>query len=81
MPPISSPDRFEEIRAANPDLQLYVYAVAPGEVTLEIVTPDGQVYPFKGPTLADALETAFPSEADPALDPPEPSPMATDIFD
>lgn len=74
MPPISSLDRFEEIRAANPEVAFYVTATVLGGVTLELVTPDQAVYRFDGRALAEALEAAFPTT-------PEPSPMATDIFD
>ena len=49
-----------------------------GGVTLELITPDQQVYRFDGKTLTEALEAAFPVSA-PAE--PEASAMTPDIFD
>jgi hypothetical protein len=67
---------LDEIRTANPDLGVAVYAYEPGgPVTLEIHTPDGQMFSWVGATEAEALNLAFPSQ-EPA--PPEP---ALDIFD
>lgn len=67
---------FDEIRAQNPELGLASYALEPGGVvTLEIHTPDGEVYAFKGETLDDAIRLAFPEAAT-----PEPAPPADDIF-
>lgn len=64
--------RFDEIRAANPELGLAAYAIEPGgDVTLEIITPDEEVFRFVGPSLDVAIEKAFP---------PEPPAPAIDIF-
>lgn len=73
--------RFDEIRAANPELGFGLYALAPGgAVTLEIYTPDGQTFPFAGPTEEAVLAQAFPPlEAEPAdarVEPEQPN-----IFD
>lgn len=71
-------ERFDALRAANPDLGFAVYAYEPrGVVTLEIHTPEvgAEPYTFKGATLADALAQAFP-EAGAKTPEPEPS-----IFD
>ena len=75
--PTSSRD-FDAIRAEHPEVQFYVYALVLGGVTLELITPDQQVYRFDGRTLAEALEAAFPVSA-PAE--PEASAMTPDIFD
>lgn len=70
--------RFDEIRAANPELGFGLYAMTPGgAVTLEVYTPDGQVFPFVGATEADVLSMAFPEPIAPAA----PAPIAPDIFD
>ena len=62
--PTSSRD-FDAIRAEHPEVQFYVYALVLGGVTLELITPDQQVYRFDGRTLAEALEAAFPVSRDP----------------
>ena len=74
--PTSSRD-FDAIRAEHPEVAFYVYAVVLGGVTLELITPDQQVYRFDGKTLAETLEAAFP----PAPAEPEASAMTPDIFD
>jgi hypothetical protein len=67
---------LDDARAANPDLGFAVYAYGPGEpVTLEIFTPDTQVYSFTGASEVDVLAQAFPPEAEA---PAEPEP---NIFD
>lgn len=56
---------LDDARAANPDLGFALYAYGPGEpVTLEIFTPDSQVYSFVGTSEADVLLRAFPPEED-----------------
>ena len=56
-------DRLHQIRQKNPELRLAIYAMTPGEpVTLEILTPDDQVFTFTKPTLTEALDAAFPPE-------------------
>ena len=74
-------DRFDEIRSENPDLAINLYAMTPGgEVTLEVITPDGQNFTWVAPTAAEAIELAFPAEPEPdATEPPTPQP--TSIFD
>lgn len=76
----SSPDdrmTFDDIRAANPELGLALYALEPGgPITLEIMAPDGQVYSFVAQTETEVLSIAFPPDA-PAPTDPEPT---TDIF-
>lgn len=78
--------RFDEIRAANPELGFGLYALAPGgPVTLEIYTPDEQTFSFIGPTETAVLALAFP-EPDPldAMTPIEPAvlpPLEPNIFD
>lgn len=67
---------LDDARAANPDLGFAIYAYGPGEpVTLEILTPDAQVFTFTGTSEADVLAKAFPPEAE---TPTEPEP---NIFD
>ena len=66
---------FDDIRAAMPELAISVYALEPsGVVTLEIITPDGAIYTFTGPTLAEAVAVAFPPE-------PTHAPPHASIFD
>ncbi len=70
-------NRFDEIRAANPELGFGVYALTPaGAVTLEVYAPDGQTFPFTGETEEAALAKAFPP-APPAIAELEPE---IDIF-
>lgn len=71
--PISS---IDDIRSANPDLGVAIYAYEPGQpVTLELITPAGDTYSFEGLTLAEAIAAAFPPDA------PAASEIPTDIFD
>lgn len=64
---------FDELRAANPDLAVSLYALEPGGlVTLEILTPDSQSFTFAAETAEEAIERAFPSA------PPAPEP---NVFD
>jgi hypothetical protein len=59
---------LDELRAAYPALGFSLFAMEPGEpVTLEIYTPDGQVYSFTGATVAAAIQRAFPK---PVVQPP-----------
>lgn len=52
---------FDELRAANPDLVVNLYAMEPGGlVTLELITPDGDTFTFRGETADAAVEQAFP---------------------
>lgn len=71
----SSPERLDVLRMQNPELGFALYAMTPGgAVTLEVFTPDDQVFSFSGATAADALAAAFPET------PPEPDPPPVDIF-
>ncbi len=70
-----NPTSLDEARTLNPELAFVVYALEPlGPVTLEIITPNGDVFSFVGPTEADALAKAFPPE-------PEPTEPTASIFD
>lgn len=61
---------FDELRAANPDLAVSLYALEPGGlVTLEVITPDGQAFTFAAETAAAAIEKAFPAEPAPMPEP------------
>jgi hypothetical protein len=65
----SSTDRFDAVRAENPELGFALYAMEPGsDATLEIYTPDGQVFSFAGRTAAEAIDKAFPTPPAPAED-------------
>lgn len=77
-------DRFDELRQQHPDLGFALYAMTPGgAVTLEVFTPDGQVYAFQGMTAHSVIDGAFPELAEPEPFPlPEPTPApAGDIFE
>lgn len=53
---------LDDLRIERPDLSFALFAMDPGQdVTLEIYH-DGQVYPFRGATEADAILAAFPPE-------------------
>lgn len=70
---------FDEIRAANPELGLALYAMEPGgPITLEVYTPDGQTFSWTGPTEAHVLALAFPEPTPEKPDTPEPT--TADIF-
>jgi hypothetical protein len=64
---------------------LALYAYEPGgDVTLEVHTPDGQTFPFTGPTEAAVLARAFPSLTTPPEPAPAPEPTPTttsNVFD
>lgn len=79
-PSISSPERFDALRAEHPNLIINLYAMTPrGVVTLEIITPDGQRYAWAAETAAAAYALAFPEDA--VIAAPVMAEMATDIFD
>lgn len=79
-PSISSPERFDALRAEQPDLAINLYAMTPrGVVTLEIITPDGDSFTWSAETAAEAYLLAFPEPV--AAEPvPEPAPTGN-IFD
>ncbi|QIG74354.1 hypothetical protein EVC08_042 [Rhizobium phage RHph_N65] len=67
---------LDDARAANPDIGFALYAYQPGEaLTLEIHTPDGQVFSWTGASEADVLSQAFPPDIDEAdaIGPAEPT--------
>lgn len=69
---------LDDLRALRPDLSLALFAMEPGgPVTLEIYH-GGDVYPFKGATVADAILAAFPPAPEAA---PTPPPQPDSIFD
>lgn len=66
-----SPERFDQLRAENPDCGFALYALEPrGPVTLEVIPPeaDARVYQFVGATADEAMSQAFP----PLAENPEP---------
>lgn len=66
-----SPERFDQLRAENPDCGFALYALEPrGPVTLEVIPPeaDARVYQFVGATADEAMNQAFP----PLAESPEP---------
>ena len=76
----SSVDRFDALRKEHPDLIMNLYAMTPrGDVSFEIITPDGQAYTFHGATAAAAMLSAFPLVEAP--DEPLPPTPAPSIFD
>jgi hypothetical protein len=67
---------LDDLRALRPDLSFALFAMDPGQgVTLEIYHA-GDVYPFRGATVADAILAAFPPTPEAAPTPPPDS-----IFD
>lgn len=74
------PDTIDELREKYPTFGFAVYALEPGgEATLEVLTPDGTIYSFKGKTVASAIAEAFPAPAESAK-PAEPEPQQGDVF-
>ncbi len=67
------PTRLDEIRAKYQHLGLALYAFDPkGPVTLEVLTPTGDIFSFSGATEAEVLLRAFaPEDEEPKK--PEPS--------
>lgn len=54
---------IDEARAAHPTLGFCLYAIDPTEpLTLEVHTPDGQVFSWSGPTEEAVLFLAFPED-------------------
>ena len=57
---------YDELRAAHPDLVFNVYAMEPGgAVTLEVIAAGEPPYTFTAPTLAEAIDAAFPPSPEP----------------
>lgn len=72
---------LDDVRRAHPTLGAAIYAYQPGEnVTLEVHTPDGQVFTWSGPTEADVLLQAFPPDVEPDT-PAIEEPTTINIFD
>jgi hypothetical protein len=74
---------IDEARAAHPTLGFCLYAIDPAEpMTLEVHTPDGQVFSWSGPTEEAVLFLAFPEDvsADPVGEDERPEPTI-DIFE
>ena len=70
-------DRFDEIRSENPDLAINLYAMTPGgDVTLEVITPDGQNFTWTAPTAMGAMAIAFPADPEPDADEPPAPPSS-----
>lgn len=64
---------LDDLRAEHPDLRFIVYAMEPGgDVTLEVIGPDDEVFSFAGPTAQAAIDAAFP---------PEPPAPVFNVFD
>ena len=71
---------LDEARAGNPDLGFALYGYEPGgAVTLEVHTPDGEVFTWSGATEADVFALAFPAVDDVGSD--DRHEPVTDIFD
>ncbi|MDK4729368.1 hypothetical protein [Rhizobium phaseoli] len=72
---------LDDLRREHPTLGAALYAYQPGEaLTLEIHTPDGQVFSWTGASEADVLSQAFPPETDEAETPASTKPTHS-IFD
>jgi hypothetical protein len=85
-PSTSSIERFDQLRASNPDCGFALYAFEPrGVVTLEIMPPEADVapYQFVGATAEEAMDKAFPPETSPEPEEPqpEPDPPSASVFD
>lgn len=69
---------LDDIRARYPALGFAVYAMEPGgAVTLETYPPDGSVFSFTGRTVQEAIDKAFPPEAESPAEADE----APNVFD
>lgn len=72
---------IDAIRAAYPHLGVALYAYEPkGPVTLELLAPDGQTFPFAAPTAHEAAVKACP-ELFAAVAEPAPEPSPETLFD
>lgn len=59
---------LDDARRKYPTLGLALYALEPGHaVTLEVLSPDGQIFTFKGLTVQSAIDQAFPEEPVPEI--------------
>ena len=72
---------LDELRNDHPELAFAVYALEPGgAVTFEVITPDSQVFTFKGLTAQAAIDSAFPPK-EPETPAVAESPQPASIFD
>jgi hypothetical protein len=72
---------LDDLRREHPTLGAAIYAYQPGEaVTLEVHTPDGQMFSWSGSTEADVLAQAFPPEVETDT-PATIEPTTPNIFD
>lgn len=78
---------LDRLREKHPDLAIGIYALEPdGPVTLEIITPDQEVFSWRAATLAGCIARAFPDEVRAAGDAAgakgdaTPEPPAVDVF-
>jgi len=73
---------LDEVRAKYPHLGLTLYALEPGKpVTLEILTPDGNLHAFRGATEEAAIGAAFDEIEEPAPVEPTPPAPTVSVFD
>ena len=74
---------LDALRAHYPELGFSLFAMEPGQpVTLEIYTPDEQVYSFTGNTVRAAIEKAFPLSSFTTPEPKQNIPAVTaSVFD
>jgi hypothetical protein len=73
---------LDEVRAKYPHLGMTLYAIEPGKpVTLELITPDGKLYEFRGATEEAAIGAAFPDEETVSESPTPPPAPTTSVFD
>lgn len=72
---------IDDLRSEYPRLGFALYALEPGmPVTLEVHTPEGGLYTFTAPSVAAAIDRAFPA-TQPAVPLPTPPPITGSVFD
>lgn len=71
---------LDDLRNRFPELGFSVFAMEPrGVVTLEIYTPDGEVYSFVANTMSEAISKAFPKQE--VEEDNKPEQPASNVFD
>lgn len=66
---------IDDIRARYPGIAGALYFYEPGKpVTLEMINPDGDVFSFSAPTVAECVAKAFPELTDVGIPISEPEP-------